>query len=303
MHWEIVSISAAATTYLEQYVLAGGVMMWALLPTSLLSLGLALQCFISLRRACLLRRGDLDAYTSLAREGRRADLEALARRRSDTVVGRIVAQVLALEAVPGPDREIDFIRHEIARLFRRVNILAIIYNVAPYMGLLGTVLGLMDTFGRFAASPNPDLGSLSIGLNTAMTTTLWGLGIAVPVYIVFHYFRARLIRYEEDELPRLVRPVMGAMRHAEVELFGNPTPARGTAHTGANQPQAVTPLGGIHHGLSPSEIRQLRPEAPTPSPSQPLETSTSGEHRQVDPLDTSEIPTDLPHDPREIRLP
>jgi hypothetical protein len=140
-----------------------------------------------------------------------------------------------------------------------------------------------------------------------MTTTLWGLGIAVPVYIVFHYFRARLIRYEEDELPGLVRQVMAALRHAEPELMGHHTHARGAARTGTEHVhavgQAVGTVGGIHHGLSPSEIRQLRPEAPTPSPSQPSETSTSEAHSQVDPLDTSEIPTDLTHDPREIRLP
>jgi biopolymer transport protein ExbB len=185
-------------TYLERYVAEGGVMMLALVPTSILALGYIIQGFITLRRGRMLgseavRRACLD----LARRDDREGLAKLLSEQKPTLFSSILRRGLLQDGrSASPGEEVNLAREEVARLFRRIHPLAVIFNVAPYMGILGTVIGLMQTFQAYAASGNPTIKQLSAGLDTALITTIWGLGIAIPSYIFHHLFRSKLIRYE-----------------------------------------------------------------------------------------------------------
>jgi len=292
------AVVPTAGTYFERYILAGGMLMLLLIPTSLIALSLIIQCAISLRRSRIYQAEDQRLFHRLAEEGTIDDLGRAAGQRSHTALGRMMATAAAMEVTLTPEREVDLVRHEIARLFRRVHVLAVIVNVAPIMGLLGTITGLMGTFTAYTTSVNPSLAELSSGLYEALVTTVWGLGIALPTSLCFHYFRSTLIRYEEDELPAALAPIARAMRERGPALFQRmhdaptllPEPARAHGNSTESLRMRAT-LGG---GTTQSEAGTVDPTASTPSPSIP-------QPREA-PIDSSDIHTHAPQSSSEVRL-
>lgn len=196
-------------TYLEQYVLAGGFMMYFLVPASLLAVGWIFQGYVRLSRSRVLPHALLKSAAALPdRAAALAFQEMLAAHASP--LGRLAAHLLRLGVVGADSRsdeeETNHLRpalsDEIDRLWQETTGLATIYAVAPLMGLLGTVFGMIRTFQEFTINPDHSVESLSMGINEALVTTMWGLVIAIPAYIFVQIFRRRIFRYEKDLLPR-----------------------------------------------------------------------------------------------------
>src|SRR5690606_2183772 len=80
--------------------------------------------------------------------------------------------------------------------------LSLVYNVAPLMGLLGTVFGLLQTFAEFTQAADPSVKDLGQGVNVALITTAWGLSLALPAFIFMYFFTMRINKYEQVILPR-----------------------------------------------------------------------------------------------------
>jgi biopolymer transport protein TolQ len=70
--------------------------------------------------------------------------------------------------------------------------LAIIATVSPLMGLLGTVLGVMNSFIGVAAAGSANISAVAPGVAEALTTTVAGLIVAIPAAIAYNYFAGRL---------------------------------------------------------------------------------------------------------------
>ncbi len=85
--------------------------------------------------------------------------------------------------------------HELARLERGLNVLATVANVAPLVGFLGTVSGMINSFDALAKAglSNPSL--VAKGISEALITTAGGLVVAVPTLIAFNYFTSRVGKY------------------------------------------------------------------------------------------------------------
>ena len=79
-----------------------------------------------------------------------------------------------------------------ARLFRKIEYLSVIGTIAPMLGLLGTVWGMIIAFQEFASKVNPPVSELAPGIYQALVTTLLGLGVAVPALAAFAIFRNRI---------------------------------------------------------------------------------------------------------------
>jgi len=80
---------------------------------------------------------------------------------------------------------------EIYRLEARLSILATIAGVAPMIGFLGTVLGMMTTFGRMRTE-GVEIASLSGGINEAMVTTVGGLVVGIIAYVAYNYLISKV---------------------------------------------------------------------------------------------------------------
>ena len=83
---------------------------------------------------------------------------------------------------------------EAVKLHQKIGWLSVISNVAPMMGLLGTVMGMVGAFRVIATSKNPDPSELANGISMALLTTLVGLIVAIPTTAAFAYLRNNLVR-------------------------------------------------------------------------------------------------------------
>ena len=86
----------------------------------------------------------------------------------------------------------DAATEQAARLFRKIEYLSIIGTIAPMLGLLGTVWGMMLAFMEFQLKANPQVAELAPGIYKALVTTLLGLGVAVPALAGFAIFCHRI---------------------------------------------------------------------------------------------------------------
>ncbi|MFW6256059.1 MAG: MotA/TolQ/ExbB proton channel family protein, partial [Candidatus Sumerlaeota bacterium] len=162
-------------TYLEQYVLAGGIMMVFLIPTSILAVAWIFKGFIQLRRGRVMPNKLIQAAQRIdTTEMAESYQEVLARHSAP--LARLAAHLLRLNVVgsdaKSSEEETEFLRpvlsDEIDRLWQETTGLATIYAVAPLMGLLGTVIGMIRTFREFTTNPEHSIESLSFGINEAL---------------------------------------------------------------------------------------------------------------------------------------
>ncbi len=80
-----------------------------------------------------------------------------------------------------------------ANLFRRIEMLNVIGNIGPLIGLLGTVLGMIEAFNALHhAGGQAKVSDLSVGIATALWHTFGGLAVAIPSLVAFGFFRMRL---------------------------------------------------------------------------------------------------------------
>ena len=85
-------------------------------------------------------------------------------------------------------------RHEIVRLERGLVVLEIIVGIAPLLGLVGTIAGMMTLFGTLGQAGMTETGSgkLAAGIALILRATLWGLLIAIPSLITWSYFSKKI---------------------------------------------------------------------------------------------------------------
>lgn len=88
----------------------------------------------------------------------------------------------------------DVGEEEAIKLHAKISWLSLIGNIAPLLGLLGTVSGMLKSFGVIETEQNPDPSKLAGGIKEALVTTMLGLTVAVPVMVGFFFFRNRVVK-------------------------------------------------------------------------------------------------------------
>jgi biopolymer transport protein ExbB len=125
------------------------------------------------------------------------DVPMLSRvcERHKSPMGRLL--LLAAEHLDWPKAEnTDALqtraRHEIARLERGLVVLEIIVGIAPLLGLVGTILGMMTAFGNVGRAGQIDAAELAKGISLILRATLMGLLIAIPSLIFWSYYSKKV---------------------------------------------------------------------------------------------------------------
>jgi len=85
-----------------------------------------------------------------------------------------------------------------AELKRGVSALATIGSTAPFVGLFGTVVGIINAFKTMAAEKTPGIGAIAGGISEALVTTAIGLFVAVPAVWMFNYFTGRCDAFDVE---------------------------------------------------------------------------------------------------------
>lgn len=116
-------------------------------------------------------------------------------RRSARITGIDLARGGVRDRV---DRAINItVTREMDRLSRRVVALATIGPVAPFVGLFGTVWGIMHAFGSIAAMHNTNLAVVAPGISEALFATAIGLVTAIPAYVAYNVTSSALDHFAE----------------------------------------------------------------------------------------------------------
>lgn len=96
------------------------------------------------------------------------------------------------------DAMADFTARENRSYMTMIGYLGVVAQIAPMMGLMGTVSGMIGAFNKLRGLESPDASVLAENISEALITTLSGLVIAVPAIIFFFVLRNRLNRLEAD---------------------------------------------------------------------------------------------------------
>jgi len=179
---------------LWSYLLKGGPVMWLLLFCSVMTLTIFFERLWTLRRSSILPADLIGEIERLARLGRLQDIEELLKRNQTSPICPII---MAAVKNAGLRREIikDYMEEAGARaayaIDRNIDILGIIATIAPLLGLLGTVTGMISSFKALSASGGVDTQLLSAGIAQALLNTAAGLFIAIPSYVFYRLMQAR----------------------------------------------------------------------------------------------------------------
>lgn len=204
-------------------ILAGG---WLMLPLGICSLvvvGLTFERLLALRRGRVIPRPFVRRFTEMVEDGQLSYEEAQSICEEfdcpvaevfQAAVKRWGRPMLEIEqaVVDAGDRVSDHLTKYL-RVFQSIS------NVAPLIGLLGTVLGMIDSFEMLsqAAQSGPDV--LSSGISTALITTAGGLIVAIPAYLAYVYFGSVADRYLV-EIDRLCQRVIDCISAEGLESAG-----------------------------------------------------------------------------------
>lgn len=112
------------------------------------------------------------------------------------------------------ERSIVRLDRELIVLEKRLGILSTLGAVSPFIGLFGTVLGIIKSFGALSVNQDPShLGGLMDGIAESLVSTAAGLVVAVPAVMFYNYFIKKL-RYSQTYLEDSVRDLLGEIKKA-----------------------------------------------------------------------------------------
>lgn len=211
-------------TLIEQ----GGPVMWVLLAVSLFGFILFLERTLFLHRGQIRTAQFLDGIRNLLRKGRRLEALTLCEDMPGPIPGIVKGVLLQAGSSEGRMRMAaeEAALVEIPILERRIGALAAISRIAPLLGLLGTVLGMIETFLAIPGGEGggyPTFGLFLNGVGEALLTTAFGLMIAVMAHIAHHFLHGRVralvhdMEYTGQELIQFLQyPVVTSESVAEI---------------------------------------------------------------------------------------
>lgn len=168
--------------------------MWLILLNGVVALGIFLERFFHFHRAHINATDFSNGIRNALQRGNIAECTTLCDDTPGPVAQVVKAGILNRERPREEIREAmeDAARVEIARLERRLVVLATLAQITPLLGFLGTVLGMIEMFRVIQLQQLPSPGQLAGGVWQALLTTAGGLVIAVPAYVGYNYLVSRM---------------------------------------------------------------------------------------------------------------
>ncbi|HJP98333.1 MAG TPA: MotA/TolQ/ExbB proton channel family protein, partial [Rhodanobacteraceae bacterium] len=192
---------------------------WGMLPIlvcSAIGLAIVLERFWTLRRGTVLPPGLGEQVRGWAHSQQLSSshIQAL---RENSPLGELLAGALDVRnrsRAEIKERIEDTGRHVVHRMERYLNTLGTIASAAPLLGLLGTVIGMIEIFGSQAPTGGNNPALLAHGISVALYNTAFGLIIAIPSLMFYRYFRGLVDAYTLELEQAAHRMVPHLMRFA-----------------------------------------------------------------------------------------
>ena len=235
-------------TLLELYF-AGGLLMYPITALSFIALLFAVERAFALRRRRILPRQLVEELGLMAAQSGGMDPRRAYRmcQQYPSVTSNVIRAMLLKVGRPHSELEhaaTEASDREATRLYGNVRPISLAVTVAPLLGLLGTVQGMIMAFYDTAYAPVGvnKATHLAEGIYVALITTFGGLTVAIPAAILVHYFEGRIVSLfrHVDELAQSLLPQLeryeGKLRVSRQQLSAAPSDAA-AAHTAATEPR------------------------------------------------------------------
>ncbi len=206
---------------------AAGWPIWPLLICSIVALALIIERFMSLRPTRVAPARLLEEVMTVTRTGL-PPADTIDKLAENSTLGTVLADGLRAATSDNRITEVNLRgafetsgRQAVHDLERNLNALGTIASAAPLLGLLGTVVGMIEIFGASGASTGTAGGNpleLAHGISVALYNTAFGLIVAIPSLAFYRHFRAKVDAYAlgleqaaERMVPHILR-LLGARR-------------------------------------------------------------------------------------------
>lgn len=197
-----------------EIIKAGGWLMVPIVAASIIALGIILERLWALQKRRVIPK-HLVAQVWHWERNHQLDAERVKSIREGSPLGRVLAAGIAAR---DKDREVmresveETGRHVVHELERYLNTLGTIAAISPLLGLLGTVIGMIEVFTNLTLHGAGNVANLAGGISQALITTAAGLSVAIPSLMFYRYFRGRvdeLVVYMEQEAVKLIEVMHG----------------------------------------------------------------------------------------------
>ena len=223
----------------------GGLFMWPLLVCSIVTVATIVLAALTLRQRKVLPLVIESEIERLTPGGSAERLMRIVNEDNSSLAGVVRT---ALHHLRWPRAEnIESVqtraRRELVRLERGLIVLEVVTGIAPLIGLIGTVSGLVHVFSGLGVNTGAsDTKAVALGISEALNCTIFGLSIAVPALIAFSYF-SKKVEVMSVEMESLVSDLIAKCYFGRVPS-GEPTAARAMAQGPARTPHAPQPASG-----------------------------------------------------------
>lgn len=146
-----------------------------------------------------LKEGKIDEAISIAEQNKRSHLAKVVTAGLQEFQAHEVSREIPGEDIEASKRALEraaAIVH--SELKRGVSSLATIGSTAPFVGLFGTVLGIINAFHGISTQKSTGLGAVAGGISEALVTTAFGLFVAIPAVWVYNYFSGKIEAFDVE---------------------------------------------------------------------------------------------------------
>ncbi len=255
------ALAPAKETNFLAILAKGGIMMYPLGLMSVITLLLIMLFLLTIRRNAIVSDRFMNTAESMIRKRDYLGLAALSQRRNECMA-RIVQKTLDFMTT-NPTSPFENVR-EVAQaegsrqagmLTSRITYLSDIGSIAPMVGLLGTVFGMITAFLDISAGEGAGVRQMGMaqGVSEALVATAGGLAISIPSLTFYSIFRGRVYKYI-SEMEGAATHLL-ALLHAQIERQASVQPYAVPAQRAPREDYAMpvaSPLGGERpdlHGI------------------------------------------------------
>lgn len=183
-------------TFIE-LIMKGGIVMVPILLLSIAAIYVAVERYLYLRSTLNRDSNFLSKITRALSAGNIAEAKRYAEDE-DSATGRIIAS--GIDSIGRPIRDIESMLEsatniEVAEMEKHTGYLGIIAGIAPMLGFIGTILGIIHIFYEISLTDNFSIGTISGGLYEKMITSGTGLAVGIIAYIAYHMLQLRIGRF------------------------------------------------------------------------------------------------------------
>ncbi|KEQ29708.1 biopolymer transporter ExbB [Pedobacter antarcticus 4BY] len=197
---------AAQELHFFDLLIKGG---WVMIPLAILAftgLVIFVERYLTIRKASKQETNLMLQIKQYIHEGRLENAIALCRN-TNSPLGRMLEK--GLKRIGRPIKDIEAAienvgKLEVSKLEKNISILGIVAGIAPMLGFVGTIIGVITIFHDVSIKGAIEIGTISGGLYTKMITSATGLVVGIIAYVLYHILNAMveriILRMETDAL-------------------------------------------------------------------------------------------------------